>query len=316
MSTEIKTSSHDMQEKVNSKNSPYIIFFLMTVPVFLGTSYAAAKIGMMELAPLNLAILRFVTASLLFTIILLGMKRNNKIERIDVPRFVVLGFMAITSFFYIHFSGLQYTTSTNAGLIMATSPIFAAIFCILSGKEKVNRVAIIGIVIAFCGVSLVITQGRLEGIFQQKNLFGDILIMSNALVWAGVTIYGTIVLKKYRPFVAMAYIHIFGTVLLLPFAFFPSFFVKVPLMIQLASITWPTILSVVYLAVFCSVYSYFIWYTGVEKLGAVRTAVFNYFNPIFAVLTGIILFGEVLTTYTILGGLLVTMGVYITNNNK
>lgn len=305
-----------MKEEIISKRNPYIIFLMMTVPVFLGTSYAAAKIGMRELAPLNFAILRFVIASSIFAIILGCMKENNKIEGKDIPRFLVLGFMAITSFFYIHFSGLQHTTSTNAGLIMATSPVFAAIFCAITGREQVNKATILGILTAFCGVSLVITQGKLAGLFQQKNLMGDFLIVSNALVWAGVTIYGTTLLKKYRPFVAMAYIHIFGTALLLPFAFFSSIFVEIPLVNQLGAITGTTMIAALYLAVFCSVYSYFIWYTGVEQLGAVKTAVFNYFNPIFAVLAGMILFGEGLTAYTICGGLFVIMGVYITNRNR
>lgn len=304
------------QDKIKSAHIPNIYLFLMTVPIFLGTSYGAAKIGMRELAPLNFAILRFVIASSLFGIALLGMRKNNKIDRGDIPRFIVLGFMAITSFFYIHFTGLKYTTSTNAGLIMATTPVFAAIFCLLLKREKVTRRSLIGILIAFCGVSLVITQGRFEGLFQQETTFGDSLIMINALVWAGFTLYGTTILQKYRPFVAMAYIHIFGTIMLLPFAFVSTVFVEIPLIDQLPTISVSTLLAAAYLAIFCSVYSYFIWYAGVEKLGAVKTAVFSYFNPVFAVLTGIILFGEQLNIYIVFGGLLAITGVYLTNRRQ
>lgn len=315
MNNELDLSKNISCKKIDdtSRNHSYITLSLLAVPFFLGSSYAVAKIGMREIEPLNLAILRLGIASIIFSIILCRMKYNNKIDVVDIPRFILLGFMAITSFFYIHFLGLRHTTSTNAGLIMALSPIFAAVFCTLLKQEKVNWQALVGIISAFCGVTFVITQGDFKGIFVEKHFFGDALILSNSLVWAGITVYGSKLLEKYRPFIAMAYIHIFGTILLLPFAFIPSFFVNTILINQIATISWRTIASVLYLAIFCSVYSYYTWYKGVEILGAVRTAVFNYFNPVVAVLTGVFLFGEGLSMQTILGGMLAIMGVYVTN---
>jgi len=59
----------------------------MTVPIFFGTSYVAAKIGMQELLPLNLVILRFVIASLIFTFILLLKKGTSGTDKKDIPQF-------------------------------------------------------------------------------------------------------------------------------------------------------------------------------------------------------------------------------------
>lgn len=292
---------------------PHIYLLLLTVPMFWGTSYAAAKISMAELAPLNLAILRMVFASLIFGSILLFMKNNNTIKPADIPRFFILGFMAITAFFYIHFSGLEYTTSTNAGLIMATSPVYAALYSGVTGREKITPSRVAGVIIAFFGVCLIITQGRLEGLFGFNTLRGDGLILVTALMWAGVTLYGTTILQEYRPFVAMAYIHICGTLMLLPFAFFSGPFVSIPLIVQFGQTSWQTIAATVYLAAFCSVYGYYMWYAGIEKVGAVRTAVFNYFNPAFAVITGVLILGETLSSYVLAGGSLVIGGVYLTN---
>lgn len=290
-----------------------IHLLLMTVTIFWGTSYVAAKIGMRELLPLNLVIVRFVIASLLFGLILLFKKGNNCINKKDIPQFFMLGFWAITFFYYIHFTGLQYTTSTNAGLIMATTPVFAALFCVLTKKETVNNHSMLGIGIAFLGVILVISQGQLSGLLQQETFLGDSLIILTTLIWAWFTLKGKTVLEKYSPFVAMAYIHIFGTILLLPFAFFPTVFVETTLLQQLPNVSVTTLLASAYLAIFCSVYSYFIWYLGISKIGAVKTATFNYFNPIMATLAGVIVFNDKLTIYTILGGLFVIVGVYITN---
>ncbi|VBB08647.1 Hypothetical protein LUCI_3925 [Lucifera butyrica] len=290
-----------------------IHLLLLTVPIFWGTSYVAAKIGMRDLLPLNLAIMRFVIASLLFSLILLLKKKDIYLDKKDIPQFFLLGFMAITFFYYIHYTGLQYTTSTNAGLIMATSPIFVALFCILTKQESVESHSLLGTCIAFIGVLLVITQGKISSLYHQKTLLGDSLIILNAMMWAWVTLNGKTVLGKYSPFVAMAYIHIFGTVLLLPFAFISTSLAEISLWQQLPAVGWSTILASAYLAIFCSVYSYFIWYLGVSKIGAVKTAAFNYFTPIMASLAGFTVFHEQMTGYIALGGFLVTLGVYITN---
>jgi drug/metabolite transporter (DMT)-like permease len=304
-----------------TKPSPWkkfhnIYLLLMTVPIFLGTSYVAAKIGMRDFLPLNLVILRFVIASLVFTLILLLKKGTSCIDKKDIPQFFLLGFFAITSFFYIHYTGLQYTTSTNAGLIMATTPVFAALFCIITKKEKVTTRSRLGICIAFFGVLLVISQGQFGNIFHPRALLGDGLLVLNALVWAWFTLKGKTVLEKYSPFIAMAYIHIFGTILLLPFAIFPTVLAETTLLQQLPTVSRATLLASAYLAIFCSVYSYFIWYLGIAKIGAVKTAIFSYFNPIMATLAGIMFFDDKLTLSIVLGGLFVILGVYITNQKN
>lgn len=296
--------------------SSYIYPTLTSVSFLWGTSFAAAKIGMYELSPLNMVILRFSLASIIFSAILLMMRKNNIIDYKDIPKFIILGFLTITSYFYIQYTGLQYTTTINSALIIATSPIYIAILGAVIGWEVIDRKGIVGIALAFVGVSMIITNGKFSGIFDIKTLKGDLLLFCNAVVWSGFTLYGKSLLQKYRPFVAIAYIHIFGTILLIPLAFTPNFFTYIPLIIQIQSISWSTIAAALYLALLCSVYGYYIWYAGVERIGAVRTAVFSYLNPLFAIIAGVLILGENLSFYASLGGIMVVLGVYITNTAK
>lgn len=293
----------------------YIHLLLISVSFFWGTSFAAAKIGMAELHPLNLVILRFALASIIFGLILLR-RRERRLDLKDIPTFLILGFMGITSYFYIQFTGLQYTTTIHSALIIATSPIMVGIFSVVLHIEKISKSMVWGIALAFSGVALVISGGDIAGIFQAKTIKGDLMLLSNAVVWAGFTLYGKKILLKYSPLVAMAYIHIFGTLLLLPLAVVPGIFATETLAKQTMTLSWPTVIAALYLAVFCSVYSYYVWYTGVEKIGAVRTSVFGYLNPLFASLTGVLLLNEKVTALTILGGCLVMLGVYLTNQFK
>ncbi|GAB6180290.1 DMT family transporter [Desulfotomaculum defluvii] len=293
----------------------YIHILLISVSFFWGTSFAAAKIGMTELYPLNLVLLRFIIASFIFAVILLR-RPDRKIETKDLPAFLILGFMGITSYFYIQFTGLQYTTTINSALIIATSPIIVGIFSVILHVEKINKTMIWGIALAFSGVSLVISGGDLAGLLQAKTIKGDLMLLSNAIVWAGFTLYGKKILIKYSPIVAMAYIHIFGTLLLLPLAVLPGVFAPETLAKQIMELSWSSVIAALYLAIFCSVYAYYIWYSGVEIIGAVRTSVYTYLNPLFASLTGVLILHEKISLMTIFGGCMVMAGVYLTNQFK
>lgn len=293
--------------------SPLLYAALTGVSLVWGTSFAAAQIGMRELAPLHLVTLRFILASFIMAAMLLCMK-NNTIDRSDLPRFFGLGFMAITSYFWIQYTGLLYTTSIDAALIIATSPIATAILSAFFGGERPGPRSILGSLVAFTGVVLVITKGDFTSLFQSKSSFGALLLLTNSLVWACFTLYGKTVLKKYRPFVAIAYIHIFGTLLLLPAALIPGVFAEASFVQALSAISFETIGAAVYLAVLCSVYAYYFWYMGIEVIGAVRTAAFSYMNPLFAIAAGLLFMGERLSFWAAGGGLLVLGGVYCINS--
>jgi drug/metabolite transporter (DMT)-like permease len=293
--------------------SGYVYLGLAAGSLFWGTSFAAAKIGLRELSPLNLVIFRFSLASALFAVILGCGRDRPRLRRGDVPRFLVLGFFAISSYFYFQFLALRYTTTIISSLIIATSPIFTALISHAIGRERIRALAAAGIAAAFTGVLLIITNGRWSGLVQSNSWKGDALLLLNALVWSGFTVYGQTLMQAYRPFVAIAYVQMAGTLLLLPLAFFATPLAPQPLCLQIRHLSWPTCLAGLYLAAPCSVFAYHVWYKGVEALGPVRTSVFTYLNPLFAIATGIFLLHEPLTLFTVAGGALVILGVYSTN---
>ena len=105
--------------------SAYVL--LLSVTFLWGASFAISKIGLQELSPLNLAGVRFLLASFIFGIILITQKPFQSIDIRDIPALAIAGFMAITSYFYIQYTGLLYTTSINAALLLATSPIWTTV---------------------------------------------------------------------------------------------------------------------------------------------------------------------------------------------
>ncbi|MDR3590875.1 MAG: EamA family transporter [Negativicutes bacterium] len=291
-------------------------FSLLSVVILWGASFAVSKFGLYELSPLNLAGARFSVASVIFGLLLIMQKSGRRLDRQDILTLVVAGFMAITSYFYIQYTGLLYTSSVNAALLLATSPVWTTIFCVAAGQEQITARALGGILLAFVGISLVISKGKLLALFASDTIYGDLLLLLNALVWAGFTLYGKRIMQKYPPFSAMAYIHIFGSILLLPVILIPSKINPVTVIEQLATISLSSVLAILYLAILCSVYGFGMWYRGISQIGALRTASFYYISPLFALIAGIWLLNESFSFVVVIGGLMVIAGVYLTNKYK
>ena len=289
---------------------------LLAGSLFWGTSFAAAKIALRELSPLNLVMVRFGLASVLLAGIFTLGRERPRIHRRDLPRFLVLGFLVISSYFYIQFAALRFTTTVASSLIMASSPIFTALISHATGRGRLRMAAAAGIAIAFLGVVLVVTKGSWSGLLQSDSWKGDLLLLVNALVWSGFTVYGQTLVQVYRPFVAIACVQVAGTLPLLPLAFISTRLAPEPLWVQVRHLTWSAWLGALYLAGPCSVFAYQMWYKGVEALGPVRTSVFLYLNPLFALGAAIVVLHEPLTLFTLAGGAMVILGVYATNASR
>ena len=283
---------------------------LFGVAFFWGTSWAASKIGLRELIPLHLAVLRFILASIIFFCLVKILYKNYYIDKKDKIGIWFLGLLGVVLYFFVQYTGLNMTTTVNSSIIMATSPIFTMF---LSTKifhhEELTYNSVFGALIAFFGVFLVFTGGKNISI-GGGTLAGDLLLLLNSGLWATFTVLGKNMVDKYDPFVVIAYAYIYGTITLLPIAFTPAFIND----LKTASIsTWTAAL---YLAVFCSVYSYYMWYKGIKIIGAPKTAMFNYLNPVVAVTIGVLFLKEDGNIYTLIGGILVFIGVYVASAKK
>lgn len=283
---------------------------LFGVVFFWGTSWAASKIGLRDFSPIHLAVLRFVLASCLFYILLKIFYRDYVIDSKDKPLLWFLGILGVSFYFYIQHTGLKHTTTVNSSIIMGTSPIFTMLLSTkLFNQEELNLNKIFGAIISFLGIFLVFSSGK--GIsFSSSTLLGDLLILINSISWAFFTVLGKRLVDKYEPFVVISYIYIYATITMSPIIFTSDFITSVK---KAPSGTW---LAVFYLAIFCSVYGFYMWYKGIKIIGAARTAMFNYINPVVAVTIGILFLKETWTFYTLFGGILVFIGVYIVTTKR
>lgn len=288
-----------------------LTYFLLTlVAAFWGGSFVAAKVALRDFSPVNLVTVRFLLASLIFLpIIWRCHRRGERIERRDWPMVIFLSWLGVTFYFIIQYTGLSYTTASHSTLIITTNPLFTALFSWFLLRERLTPARGAGILTALTGVLWIVwPRGGLSG-WSARVFIGDLLILSNAICWALYSTLGRGITRKYSPLLVTSWIGVIGAVSLLPIALPSGFPAQV---VAAAPLTWA---MVVFLAALCSGAGYLIWYSAVARVGATRTAVFLYLEPVVAMLIAVPYLGESVTWSTLLGGALTVAGVYLTTRS-
>lgn len=289
-----------------NKYTPGLVIVLLVTTFFWGSSFAAAKYALTELAPLSLAALRFIISALLYGGVFLAVPSLRvKIARGDRWKLIGLSMLGVTLHFWVQYTGVAMTTATNASLIIATSPLSVAILSALFFGERLTPPKALGIAISYTGVILVVTQGSLSALWDTRYLLGNLIMIFNSFCWALFTVLGGRMAGKYPPFAVSAWIGIIGAIGLLPLG------ISAGLLQQLPQVTWSGWLAVLFLATFCTVIGYGGWYYALARLDASRTAVFQYLQPLYTMILASFLLGEVITWHIILGGALIIAGLVI-----
>lgn len=287
------------------------LFIIIGLPIlFWSFAFPLIKVGLTELYPENLAIIRLFIASLIFfCIYLFKRKQLSPLEKRDIIPLFLIGFTGISMYHLGLNYGEQFISTGVASLIIATIPIFVVILAWIFLKEHINKYIASGILIALTGVILISLWGNPNTNLEINYIFGALAVIMAAFVGAVYTIAGKKMMTRYTPFSLTTYVFILGNLGLLAFVR-PSLFYQVS---HLSIETWA---AVIFLACCPTVIAYFLWYTALQMRPASEISVYLYFTPLLTTLIGFFLFNEKITLWYILGGALVIFGLYIVNQQR
>ncbi|MGE5559806.1 MAG: DMT family transporter [Chloroflexota bacterium] len=291
------------------RNLPYIA--AVTAVIIWGGTFVAARIGLNELTPFQLATARFVTATAVFLPILIVLLiKGQRLALRDLPTVALLAFLGITTYFYIQFAGVGLTGPSNSSVLVSLSPVWVALFGHFFLGERLNARALLGIVVGCAGAAIVATHGRFGFGTSRNDLIGSGLILVNTLEWATYTVVGRRVVSRYQPLFLTACIAVTGTAMLIPLSLVLGAF---PSSWRFAPATWG---AVIYLGAISSVLCYSVWYFALKHLEASRVAVFQYFQPLVSIIVAWALLHEQPTLSLIVGGAAIIAGVAIVTANR
>ncbi|WP_129707671.1 DMT family transporter [Priestia megaterium] len=281
------------------------LYAIMSIS-FWGVSFVSTKAVLDKLDPYTLLVLRFGIGAL-FLLVLLVLKRYSlNIPLKYIPHLIVLGILGVFVHQVIQATALLTINASAAGWIISFSPVFTVILSVFFLHEKMTVLKASGMIVAIIGVLLVTTATNQQS-FQPSINVGYLLMILSTLNWA---IY-SVLLKRLHiqlPFLVLTfYMCLIGFTLTTPFLVRNKGWEMIPF---LTSVEWAHLL---FLGVFVSGVAYWYWAKALEVLEASQVSVFLYLEPVATLITAILLLQEKIIPLSILGGIIIIIGVILVN---
>lgn len=242
--------------------------------------------------PIQLVFFRtFIGGLLIFVYLIFKDKSKLKIKFKDTWLFFGTGIMSFAFFNICYFIAVEKTGLSVASVLLYTAPGFVFILSVIIFKEKITKVKIMALCLAFLGCLLV------SGVFQNSDSALDLTgIFIGILAGFGYglySIFGKIALSKYDPLTVTFYTFTFGFLGVLPF----SRITEIPAMITSGDIA----IKILLLAVVITVLPFALYTKGLSKVEPSRASILATIEPVVATIFGVLLFNEVLTLIKVLG---------------
>lgn len=261
-----------------------VYFFLVLTTFFWGGSFLFTKIGIRSIPPQLFVLARFVLATLIM--LLVCSRRLHKLDSGTILRGMTVGVaLGMTNLSFVF--GIQGTSISRAGILNNLFVLFIPVITGIVWRDRIGRVNGAGIVIAVAGIALLATGGG--GGFNRGDFFSTFCafliachIISVSKVLKDDDVY-LITLVQFATVSLLA-----GTAtLLLPL---PAF-----------SFTRPAVLSVVYCAVFPTVFCFTLQNIYQRYVTPTRAGLVYTLDPVWSLIAGFFVLGERLNSREWLG---------------
>lgn len=223
---------------------------------------------------------------------------------------VVLGITGGSMYFLTENAAMLYTTATNTSLIVCSCPLFAMLLFALFYRqsEPIGRMQAVGSLLACLGMAVVVLNGHFV---LHLSPLGDLLAFGACLCWAVYSLLMKPALERYSTLFITRKVFFYGLVTILPY------YALVPGFPPLSTILRPDVLwSLLFLGVVASMLCFLVWNWVISRLGAVVATNWVYFNPITTIIFAWWLLDEQITSFFLVGTLLILAGMYLADRKK
>jgi drug/metabolite transporter (DMT)-like permease len=282
---------------------------LVLATLFWSGNFIVGKIAFVDnVPPFSLTFFRW----LLVWIILIPFtyKELFKLKKIFFQNAFLLFFLGLTSvglFNSFIYNALNFTQVINASLFNAVIPAAIILLCFIFKLDKTNKYQLLGLVITLLGILSIITKLDLNILLTLNFNKGDLLMIGAVITWG---VYSAFLKKIKFEVSLLTLVHIlctFGLITLIP-----QFLYEL-LQGQTVTINSNFIYSLLYLALFPSIGSYYCWAGAVSIIGANRSGIFLSLIPLFSTIMAIFFFNEKFQYYHFIGSVLTLFGLFLSS---
>ena len=293
---------------IDDKKTKYPVteLLLLLVAVFWGTSYGLTKSALVYTSVLVFIFIRFFVTFLFMLPVVIRDFRHNLNS--DWPVAIPTGFI-LTGIFFCEAFGVYYTSASKAVFLISLSVIMTAFVELLVNKRRVSNqlfslalISVVGVVCLTSGEQLKLSLNFGDSLILAAAILRAFMVTVTKRVTEGKAITNSTLTSLQSLVVAVAA----GVAALL-------FLPRSQLVLPIVGEFW---LVIMYLVIFCTLYSFYVQNYAVRNTSPTRVSLLMGSEPLFGALFGILWLHESLTTLQMFGGLLIFFCVIATSLSK
>ena len=269
-----------------------------------GIPYLFIKVAVSELDPAMVVLARSALAAILLMPLAFFRREVVQVVRRWKPMLAYTIVEIVLPWYFLS-SAEQRLPSSTAGLLLATVPLAGVAIAFAMGRPtSLSRVNWVGIILGMLGVAALVGF----------DIAGSDLIAVGemAVVVVGYAL-GPAILARWMsdlPGVGVVAVSLAATAVI---------YVPVVLLAGSWPTSWPStavIVAIIVLAVVCSALAFLLMVGLIAEIGPVKATTITYVNPAVAILAGVLVLGERVTIWTIVGFVLVLAGSYLVTRRR
>ena len=259
------------------------LFLALVTSSIWGSSFLMIKYSLDELNPSDIALYRILIGALFVNIFV---RTKEKIDKADHIKFVIVSFFWMALPFYMFGIAEQTITSSLAGLINGSTPIFVAFIAVVFYRLRITNLQIIYIFSDFVGVGLITLSGGINELsFNIGSIFALIASISYGIA---VNIVEPLI-KKYESYIVLKIVMRYASLLsLILYGFTASF--KLPTL-------QVSLIPMLILGIGGTGIAFLTYYKLLDNVGRISSSFIVYMIPIFSIFFGYQFLNEI--TYAI-----------------
>src|SRR5213594_1747089 len=278
---------------------------LLVANVVYGTSYVVTRVVLTDVPPATLGLLRVLIGAAVLVPLSLGTR--VRLSGREHARIVAMGVVGFAAAFAFGHWGLARSTATNAALLIVAEPLALVLLGPVLLGERLRRSEALGAALALMGAAIVVVNG-IPGLTLAllPRWRGDVLLVLSGFAYAAYSVLGRPILKRHPALPVTAQSILWAVPGLVPLV------AQEWLEGERAAFSGPAVAGILYLGVVITALGYLVWNWALERVPAARAGIFVNLQPAVGALLGVLLLGDAVSGFTVAGGALIVLGLFLT----
>ena len=263
-------------------------------------NFITSKIALRQWNPVMLTCLR-TTIAFCIMVPLYWREGRQAVDWSLAWRLMALGTLGMAANQIFFSLGVKQTSVAHGALIIGMTPVFVYLLTAAIGQESFRPRKFIGLAVAVAGIAVL--QAKSTG---QSSLIGDALVLLASLTFTTFTVFSKPLSGRLSPIATVTLNYTGAMLFLLPATLTLS---RDYPFHQILPLSWVCLL---FMALVPSVLCFLLYYRVLRGLPASELSTFTYLQPVLAGGMAIPFLGESLSVNLFAGGLLILLGVFLT----